>query len=209
MSNNQDDIDIISYKNLTKKPSKEFFELVEEFTLSFEKPKEIFRKIVELGRNEGYTDNEIDLLVSSYIKGRISRKTLYNYKKEFLELDDSSEMGKFTHIDDKKVIEDYPEETRKEWNNQVKEIFDNIATEPNYSSQEEKEHFEAIFESDAQAMEDMERDRQKLRKVKVIMPRAIALNFVNGLKVDILTRLNKNGSIEFTATEETITYELI
>lgn len=113
MVSNLEDINNIQDKNLSlKQPSKEFFELIEEFAKSFNKPKEIFKNIVELGRNEGFTDYEIDLLVTSYIKRRVNRKTLYNYRQEFLQLEDkesnqdNGEMGKNPPIDDKKVIEE-------------------------------------------------------------------------------------------------------
>jgi hypothetical protein len=103
MVSNQLENNISENKNLTMQPSKEFFNLIEEFARSFEKPKEIFEKIVQLGRNEGFSDNEIDLLINSYLKGRIHRNTLTNYRKEFLGL---PEMHKNVQIEAKKVIEE-------------------------------------------------------------------------------------------------------
>ena len=59
-----------------REPSKEFFNLVEAFAQSFEKPKEVYKKLVDRGREEGFNDGEINMLINSYLKGRIAKSTL-------------------------------------------------------------------------------------------------------------------------------------
>lgn len=95
----------IDIKTVDREPSKEFFNLVEEFAQSFEKPKEVYKKLVDRGREEGFNDGEINMLINSYLKGRIAKSTLYDYRKEFLELPSPTKKSGSGQIDDNKVIE--------------------------------------------------------------------------------------------------------
>ena len=113
MSTNSEENSNSENKNLThREPSKDFFNLVEVLAQSFEKPKEVYKKLVDKGREEKFTDEEINMLINSYLKGRIARSTLSDYRKEFLELPSPTKNPSPTnlsgsgHIDDKKVPED-------------------------------------------------------------------------------------------------------
>ena len=102
MVNEPVEIEISKDKNLPT-PSIEFYNMIEELAKSIDKPRELYRNVVEKGRSEGFTDETIDILIGTYLKGRVHRNTLANYRKEFLKL---PEMHKNVQIDSKKVIED-------------------------------------------------------------------------------------------------------
>ena len=102
MSTNSEENSNSENKNLPT-PSHTFYNMVEDFAKSFDRPKEIYKNIVEQGRTEGFSDDIIDMLVNTYLKGRVHRNTLSNYRKEFLHLPD---MHKFGQNEDKKVMED-------------------------------------------------------------------------------------------------------
>lgn len=195
-------VDSTELENKNLSPSKDFFNLVEEFAQSFDKPKEIYKKIVDLGRNEGFKDTEIDLLVGSYLKGRVHRNTLANYKKEFLKI---PELHKNVHIDDKKVIEessiieeiepikprDIGEISKDDWI-PPKELI------PKYVQEEKLKENNGFKQF---------REEKAIKELKIIMSKNIALKFANELRLDIF-RLPKDGNIEFIMNDEGLTYEL-
>ena len=102
MQNNSEESSISFNKKLSSnnQPSQEFFNLVEEFAKSFIKPKQIYQKIVEKGRQEGFTDRDIDMILTSYLKGRVHDNTLTNYRNEFLTLPDyhKQKIHKFVNL---------------------------------------------------------------------------------------------------------------
>jgi hypothetical protein len=104
MITNLENSNITENKNLPT-PSQEFYNMVEELGKSIENTRDIYKKIVEKGHEEGFTDNIIDVLITSYLKGRVHRNTLTNYRKEFLKLP-SRDMHKNVQNDYKNNIEE-------------------------------------------------------------------------------------------------------
>ena len=59
-----------------KQPSQELIKLLEELKDNFSSTKNIFARVVNKAKEEGFTDKEIDSLLYSKLKEIIPRKTL-------------------------------------------------------------------------------------------------------------------------------------
>jgi hypothetical protein len=69
-----------------KQPSEELIKLIDELKNNFLNTRDVFVKVVNKAKEEGFNDKEIDSLVYSKLKEIIPRKTLYRYREEFIPL---------------------------------------------------------------------------------------------------------------------------
>jgi hypothetical protein len=70
----------------TKQPSEEILRLIEDLKVNLVKAKDLFVRIVNKARDEGFQDKEIDMLLHSNLKEIIPKTTLLRYRKEFIPL---------------------------------------------------------------------------------------------------------------------------
>ncbi len=92
-------------------------DLLEKIKSSVLHTRELYEEFVESARSEGFSDYEIDLILKENLKGIVPERTLYYYRKEYLQLEDKSKKKKeyiedssgrsrqVAGIDGKKVIE--------------------------------------------------------------------------------------------------------
>lgn len=111
-----------------KQPSKELLKLIDDLKINLVKAKDLFVRIVNKARDEGFEDKEIDVLLYSKLKEIIPRKTLYRYRQEFIPLainkqPDNINLEQSSIIsgsDDTIVDDDHLEE---EWNQNKKKEY--------------------------------------------------------------------------------------
>jgi hypothetical protein len=72
--------------NYSKQPSEELLKLINELKSNILNFKDVFTRVVNKAKKEGFTDKEIDSLLYSKLKEVIPRKTLYRYREEFIPL---------------------------------------------------------------------------------------------------------------------------
>jgi len=97
MANNPLESSNSQNKNLIEQFRQEAQRLIDE---TFIQIKERYRQLVDIGHSYGLDDDSIDWILQDLLSERINKRTLYNYRREYLQLENLSEIA------DKKVIED-------------------------------------------------------------------------------------------------------
>jgi hypothetical protein len=73
---------VLAVKILSKKPSAELLNLIKEIGQLSRKLSDLFERIKEKGREEGFTDNELKDLLRAHLKGLLTRGQINWYVHE-------------------------------------------------------------------------------------------------------------------------------
>jgi hypothetical protein len=79
-------LDLPLSNNNSKQPSEELLKLIDELGNKFLSTRDVFVRVVNKAKDEGFNDKEIDSLLYSKLKKIIPRKTLFRYREEFIPL---------------------------------------------------------------------------------------------------------------------------
>jgi hypothetical protein len=94
-----------SIRILSRKPSQELLNLIDEAGKLGRKLSDLFEKIKQKGIEEGFSEEEINQLLKDKLKGKLTRNQIKYYLYDKKRLQSKRLLGEKTHFEDKKDIE--------------------------------------------------------------------------------------------------------